>query len=118
MHKEKLMPVLHQIKSRSGSSESTNKQNRTSALMAVNEGLKASETGDDSTMADDSNSRSFAEGVQDILEQNIRYITTPMWLPNLPPTIIKSMKNKNADASATEVSNALNAKSKEGSERH
>ena len=69
-------------------------------------------------MEDDSNSRSFAEGVQDILEQNIKYITTPMWLPNLPPTIIKAMSGKIADASATEVSNALNAKSKEGNERH
>ena len=62
MHKEKLMPVLHQIKSRSGSSGSTNKQNRTSALMAVNEGLKTSETGENDTMEDDSTSRSFAEG--------------------------------------------------------
>ena len=118
MHKEKLMPVLHQIKSRSGSSGSTNKQNRTSALMAVNEGLKASETGENDTMEDDSTSRSFAEGVQDILEQNIKYITTPMWLPNLPPTVIKAMSGKIAGASATEGSNALDAKSKEGNERH
>ena len=94
MHKEKLMPVLHQIKSRSGTSDSARKQNRTTALMAVNEGLKASERGEDGASDDDSNTRSFAEGVQDILDQNIKYITTPMWLPNLPPTVLKAMSGK------------------------
>jgi uncharacterized hydrophobic protein (TIGR00271 family) len=95
-HRETFSPVLKQINSRSGVDQQTSKNNkRATALLAVNEGLKADEN--ESNNVDDSNTRSFAEGVQDILQQNIKYITTPMWLPNLPPSVIKEMVPNGAE---------------------
>eukprot|EP00943_MAST-04B_sp_MAST-4B-sp1_P006410 g6410.t1 len=89
-HRQTFTPVLKQINNRSGLDQrASNNSKRATALLAVNEGLKAEENKSDNM--DDLNSRSFAEGVQEILQQNIKYITKPMWLPNLPPSVLKGM---------------------------
>ena len=86
-HKARYNPVLSQIKSKtSNGSPSSDSSKRATVLNAVNEGLAQTEDTEGA-------SRTLAEAVQDILDQNKKYITTPMWLPNLPPSVLKGIGN-------------------------